>query len=336
MKLYFIKLNKKPAKLKFCYFGVKLNELKKQILVITYSQTGQTDDIAENMLKPFVSCDDIDIHYEKLKPLHAYPFPWSGHEFFDAFPETVREIPMEMQADNIPEKKYDLILLGYQPWFLSVCRPVMSFLQSEKGAKLFKDTPVVTFLGCRNMFVNAQEKMKRQLHKMGAKHVGQIALVDKSANLVSLVTILAWMLKGVREGFMGIFPRSGVSVAETNGAERFGELILKALNTQTLHNLQTELLSAGAMEIKPSLLIMESRGAKNFRFWARYISNKGEAGNPARFGRLKLFMFVLPTAIVILTPITTLLKWIILLTKKKKLLAEAEYYKSVEFRGYDL
>lgn len=311
--------------------------MKKNILVLTYSQTGQTDDIAERIIAPFKSDKDIEIHYEKIRPKVPYPFPWSGLEFFDAFPETVQEIPMELQPDQIPDdKKWDLILLGYQPWFLSVCRPMSSFLQTEKAQRIFKNTAVVTFLGCRNMFVNAQEKMKRRLHKLEANHVGQIALVDKSANLVSLVTILAWMLKGVREGFMGIFPRSGVSRKETEEADRFGKIILDKLHTGSFQNLQEELLAADAMEIKPSLLIMESRGVKNFRFWAGYVSAKGGPGDPARFGRLRLFSRLLPTAIVILTPITTLLKIVVGIVKRKKLKAEAEYFKSVSFRGYDL
>ncbi|MCG9910094.1 MAG: dialkylresorcinol condensing enzyme DarA [Flavobacteriales bacterium] len=311
--------------------------MKKHILVLTYSQTGQTDDIAGQIIKPFLDSDNFEIHYEKLKPKVPYPFPWSGLEFFDAFPETVQEVPMELQADTIPEHvKWDLILVGYQPWFLSVCRPVNSFLQSEKAKQIFNGTPVVTFLGCRNMFVNAQEKMKRRLHGLNARLVGQIALVDKSANLVSLVTILAWMLKGVREGFLGIFPRSGVSEQETMGAEKFGRIIRNRLELGNYEGMQDELLAEGAMEIKPSLLIMESRGAKNFRFWARFVSAKGGSGNPARFGRLRLFMVILPSAIVILTPITTILKWIVSMVKRKHLLAEAEYYKSIRFRGYDL
>lgn len=311
--------------------------MKKRILVITYSQTGQTDDIAGHILKPFLDSDNFEIHYEKIKPNVPYPFPWSGLEFFDAFPETVREVPMELQADTIPGNvKWDLILLGYQPWFLSVCRPVNSFLQSEKAKQIFNETPVVTFLGCRNMFVNAQEKMKRRLYGLNARLVGQIALVDKSPNLVSLVTILAWMLKGVREGFLGIFPRSGVSEQDTRGAEKYGRIIRNRLESGDYEGMQDELLAEGAMEIKPSLLIMESRGAKNFRFWARFVSAKGAPGNPARYGRLRLFMVILPTAIVILTPITTMLKWIVSMVKHKHLLAEAEYFKSTRFRGYDL
>jgi hypothetical protein len=311
--------------------------VKKNILVITYSQTGQTDDIAESLISVFRGESDIFIHYEKLRPTVPYPFPWTGTEFFDAFPETVLEVPMDMAPDSIPENiTWDLILLGYQPWFLSVCRPVNSFLQSEKASRLFKNTPVITFLGCRNMFVNAQEKMKRRLHTLGAQHVGQIALTDKAGNLISLVTILAWMLKGIRKGFMGIFPRSGVSEQDTRHASVFGEIILRKLRASDFLELQNELLTAGAVEIKPDLLIMESRGVRNFHFWARYVSAKGGPGNKARMGRLRLFMYLLPTAIVILTPITTLLKIIILLLKRRELRADARYYQSIDFRGYEI
>ena len=311
--------------------------MKKNILVITYSQTGQTDDIAESLLIPFRNDPSLFIHYEKLQPRVPYPFPWTGTEFFDAFPETVNETPMDMVPDKIPEDiTWDLILLGYQPWFLSVCRPVNSFLQTEKAARLFKNTPVVTFLGCRNMFVNAQEKMKRRLHTIGANHVGQIALTDKSANLVSLVTILAWMLKGIRKGFLGIFPRSGVSEQDTRNAAVFGEIMLRKLKMNDFSELQNELLASGAVHIKPDLLIMESRGVRNFRFWARYVAAKGGPGDKARMGRLRLFMYLLPTAIVVLTPVSTILKFIILLLKRRQLLADARYYQSVDFRGYNL
>lgn len=311
--------------------------MKKNILVITYSQTGQTDDIAERLLTPFYADPSVNIHYEKIRPKVKYPFPWSGRQFFDAMPETVQEIPMELENDAIPEGiKWDLILLGYQPWFLSVCRPISSFLQTEKAKRIFNHTPTVTFLGCRNMFVNAQEKMKRRLHALNALHVGQIALVDKSANLVSLVTILAWMLKGVREGFLGIFPRSGVSKEDTQNADKFGEIILKKLHGGSFESLQEDLLAKNAVDIKPNLLIMESRGAKNFKFWAGFISAKGGAGDPNRFGRLRLFSILLPTVIVILTPITTILKFVVGILKRKKLRSDAEYFKSVSFRGYDL
>lgn len=307
----------------------------KHILLITYSQTGQTNDIANRLLKAFQVDETCSIHHEIIKPSQDYPFPWSGREFFDAMPETVNEVPMELEHVHIPDKKWDLILLGYQPWFLSVCRPIMSFLQTEKAATLFAHTPVVTFLGCRNMFVNAQEKMKRQLNRLQAKHVGQIALTDKSGNLVSLVTILAWMLKGVREGYLGIFPRSGVSLQDLETAELYGEMIHRHMQENTFSALQDELVSAHAVEIKPNLLLMEDRGAKNFSIWANFISAKGGPGNPKRFGRLRLFSILLPTAIVILSPIMTLLKWIITTLKRKQLRKDAEYFKSVAYRGYN-
>ncbi|WP_233267327.1 hypothetical protein [Paraglaciecola sp. L3A3] len=58
-----------------------------------------------------------------------------------------------------------MIILTYQVWFLSPSIPIASFLQSEPAKKLFKDTPVVTIIGCRGMWLMAQEKVKTLLKK---------------------------------------------------------------------------------------------------------------------------------------------------------------------------
>ena len=56
----------------------------KKILVVTYSQSGQLDEIVSNITKHFPS--EIQIHHEKLIPVPAYPFPWKGISFYDAMP----------------------------------------------------------------------------------------------------------------------------------------------------------------------------------------------------------------------------------------------------------
>ncbi len=58
--------------------------------------------------------------------------------------------------------------LAYQVWFLSPSLPVTAFLKSAAAAVL-KDTPVITFIACRNMWLSAQEKMKVMLRDAGAE-----------------------------------------------------------------------------------------------------------------------------------------------------------------------
>lgn len=46
------------------------------------------------------------------------------------------------------------------------------------------------------MWLNAFVRVKKLIHATSAKLVGNVALVDKHANLVSFVTIFHWMLHG--------------------------------------------------------------------------------------------------------------------------------------------
>ena len=77
--------------------------MKKNILVINYSQTGQLDEILNNFLTPFKG---FEIDWVKIKPKESYPFPWSSEVFFDAMPETVLEEPIALAPYQL---KYDKI-----------------------------------------------------------------------------------------------------------------------------------------------------------------------------------------------------------------------------------
>lgn len=300
----------------------------KHILIITYSQTGQTNEIANSILAGFDNEVKVDKIY--ISPLEDYAFPWTGFDFFNAMPETVLEEKMELKSINQDLRdSYDLILLGWQPWYLSVNRPILSFMYSDLGKSLFKDTPVVTFLGCRNMWVSANEKMKRHLQQLGAKHVGQMALVNKSTNLISLITILAWMLKGIKDNFLGIFPDAGIDKSYFSRLPECGKIIQKHLFSGNWSTLQQELLSQNIMEVKPALILMEKTGSGNFVKFAKWI--KSAPNNHIRRKRVVIFSRILPTAIVLLTPIITILRPLQVLLKRKKLKKDAEYLLDVKF-----
>jgi hypothetical protein len=51
--------------------------MKKNILVIYYSQTGQLEDIVRNIAKPFeAQKDEYDVTYYNIKLRKDFPFPW--------------------------------------------------------------------------------------------------------------------------------------------------------------------------------------------------------------------------------------------------------------------
>ncbi|MGZ3931242.1 MAG: dialkylresorcinol condensing enzyme, partial [Bacteroidia bacterium] len=145
----------------------------KNILVIYFTQTGQAKLALDAVLKPFEGRLEYKIHYELLKPKQPLPYPWKFTEFCDVFPENVHGIPFELEPLSVDTSiNYDLVFIAYQPWFLSICRPVNSFLLSAEAKKLLGGKPVITIINCRNMWLGAQEKMKQRLLDLNSKLVG--------------------------------------------------------------------------------------------------------------------------------------------------------------------
>ncbi len=306
----------------------------KKVLVIYFSQSGQLYKAITATLRDLSFDNEISMTTEQLKPRNPFPFPWTYMQFFDAFPETVQGIPCELEPYSFSQEiNYDLVIIAYQPWFLSPSRPIESFLQSKDAAKLLKGKPVITLLACRNMWLNAQEKMKAHLHRIGANLVGNITYVDRSSNLVSLVTVLAFALGGVRDRFLGIFPKYGVPDEELEKSGwKFGTAILKKLKSGNFEGLQNELVELGAINIKPNLMIMEGRGKVLFPLYARFIMKKGKVSSRERRTRVRIFGIALPTAIILFSPIIIIVSRLMPLLFRSKMKQERAYYSGISLR----
>jgi hypothetical protein len=299
------------------------------ILVLYVSQSGQLRDILDNLTTDIKDKANIDfVQFELQQP---FPFPWTAMQFFDAMPETVERIPSPIKPlpADVMNKSYDLVILGYQPWFLNPSQPTTSFLKSA-FAKILKGKPVVTVVGCRNMWLHGQEKVKEDLLNLDAKLVGSIILQDSYTNLISLLTIIRWNFTGQKEASR-FLPAAGVQEKDIKGARRFGLPIYEHLVQNKLDKLQDALLQKDAIILNPGLVLLEQRGIKNFRYWAKFIREKGGPGDPNRIGRVKLFMRLLLTAIFVLSPISSLSAFIKLQLKKKTLLKDVEYFKQLAY-----
>ena len=302
----------------------------KKILVIYYSQSGQLRTIIDNILKDIK--DEVAITYAEIEMEKPFPFPWpSGHSFFDAMPESVALVPEKIKPlpQEVINNQYDLILFGYQPWFLSPSIPATSFLKSEY-AQVMKDTPVITVIGSRNMWLNAQEQVKLMLDNIGAKLVANIAFYDDNPNLVSVLSIIRWAFKGQKERSK-LLPEAGVQTRDIEAADRFGKPISNKLNNNNLEELHEELLQNRSIDLKPGLIILERRGIKNFRKFSAYIREHGERGDEARKGRVKLFQRLLTVGIFVLSPISNFTAWLQLQLNKKAIMKDAEYFKGLEY-----
>lgn len=281
----------------------------KKILIIFYTQSGQLKQIVDSVTSPL--SQDFNLFFEELKPDPPYPFPWRGMPFFQVFPESVKEIPCTLKPlTRSPEEDYDLVILAYQVWFLSPSIPIVSFLQSEEAKKILKGKPVITISGVRNMWIMAHERVKARIAECGGKLAGNIVLADPSPNLLSVITIVRWMMKGERSPFrkFGIsFPPAGVPEKLISEASQFGVLIKEAITNESFYDLQPQLVMHGAVKVDPVLMNIEKRGKMMFGFWAKMILRKGGYNEPQREGRLKLFKYYLFAVIYLISPIASLI-----------------------------
>lgn len=279
--------------------------MQKDILVIYYSQTGQLTDIVKNIARPFeAKKDEYNVTYYNIKLKKDFPFPWPNDVFFNTFPESYLQIPSEIlpPPEEVVNKKFDLIIFGYQVWYLTPSIPIISFLKSGFAENILKDTPVVTVSATRNMWMLSQEKLKIYLKKLNAKLVGNIALVDRHDNYTSVLTILRWMTTGKKEK-SGILPAAGVSDEEIKGSVKYGEIIEKHFSNNDLDTLQPDLVRNGAVEIRAFLVRVEKVGNKIFTIWSNLIMKKKEK----RPLLIKFFKVYLMAAIWIISPIVLVL-----------------------------
>ena len=281
----------------------------KKVLVLYYSQSGQLQDVIDNIVAPLKKSAAIECHCRAIKPVHRYPYPWPFYTFFDAFPEAVNldgcpVEEMELDAD------YDLIVLGYTVWFLSPAIPVTGFLQSAQAKSLFRGKPVVTVIACRDMWLQAQEKMKGLLGGLGARLLDNVVLIDQGKSLYTFVTTPRWLLTGKKDAFSG-FPAAGIAPAEISAASRFGERLVKVLADDCELGAGPLLSKLNAVNVNGKLIASEKIAQRSFVIWSRFIKKAGLPGSRGRKVVISIYVVFLLFMVLSVVPLNMLLRKLI-------------------------
>lgn len=273
----------------------------KKVLIVSFSQTGQLDEIVDNFLIPFKAIN-VDIDRVNVEPKTPFPFPWDTKSFYDVMPETVLEEEIEIKSPKFKHNEYDLIVLGYQPWYLSPSLPTTAILKNKQFCALIKNKPIITIIGARNMWLNAQESVKLLINNAGGNLVANIPLIDKTTNLISVITIVYWLSTGKKDKKWGVFPLPGISEKDINESYLFGEIVLKSLQVNDYNNLQKNILQLNKIYINTSILFIESRAKMLFKIWAKIIKKNGTTPKK-RVLWLSVYRYYLYFALFVVSPI---------------------------------
>lgn len=265
--------------------------MKKRILFLYYSQAGQTDRAMNSVFEELRSrgheCDS-----QQIECVENFPFPWSMGRFFRIFPLCISGRASDLKPFTF-RGDYDLIVLGYQVWFLSPSLPIQSFLQSEIARKLLSGQPVITLCTCRNLWYSAAQIVVKKLETLGANWVAHHSICERSPLWASFVTTPRWMLTGRRDAF-AFFPPAGIR--EDDFLKFPAEV---AVTAEEFFAFAKPRSKWNSNLDRLSLRWMDKFGRGFFEFWARVILTI--APRPGRWQDLCLVMFRLNLIAVIVS-----------------------------------
>ena len=296
----------------------------KKVLVLYYSQTGQL----KRVLDSFVSkLDDesVEIHKKAIRPVKNFKFPWSFYDFFDEFPESVYMDSCEIKEIDNLDNDYDLIILGYTVWYMSPSIPITSFLKSDQAKKVFKDTPVVTVVACRDMWILAQERVKTMLTDVDARLIDHVALTDQGGSVVSLLTLPTFMLTGKKQYFSSL-PPAGIRDEEILKCDRFGERLLCSLKEDKEKGEEAMLRGLGAAVVNAKLIATEKIASRSFLVWGKLIKLSGAKHSLGRKVTITIYVLFLLALIFTVIPLNIIARKILNLFQKEKLRKMEELY----------
>ena len=300
---------------------------QKKILVIHYSQSGQLTRVLESITAPLAAAPNLSIDHLVITPEQDYPFPWPLLRFINAFPESVYDKGCALQTPGgiDPATDYDLVILGYQVWYLSPSIPTTAFLQSDYAHRLLNNKKVVTVVACRNMWLKAQEKVKHHLARIGAGLIGNIALVDEAGSALSFFATPLWVLTGKKGPFPLGIPKAGVSDGEISAASRFGQRILEGLNGQRPMD-DTLLRGTGAVTVNVNMIASENIALRSFRIWGKLFLALGRPDALSRQLLAIIYSVFLVTMILTVVPLNVLVKKLLTPITRERNAQLREYY----------
>lgn len=269
----------------------------KKILVVYYSQSGDVRSALKALTRP-LQAPDFEITWLGLESAPRYPFPWRMWAFFDCMPEAVNGEPAPLEPINLdPAERFDLIVIGWQVWFLSPSLPVQAFFATPH-ARLLRDTRVISVTCCRQMWQRAHARFGALVAEACGIQLDSIVLTHQGPTVAGYLTAPRLLMTGRRAG--GTFlPAAGVACAEVENLSRFGQRLRETTELWDATPPKPLLRGLNAAHVKVSALLPEMIGIAVMVPLGRLARRCGGPGSLAR--RPVIWLFVL--MLVLLLPV---------------------------------
>lgn len=282
----------------------RLEDPVKKVLIIYYSNSGDVERVIRALAEP-LNAPGVQLDWQRLQPAVDFPYPWHTYEFFDVFPETVVGDPQPLAAQDFdPNVKYDLIIIGWQVWFLRPSLPIQAFFRTDH-ARALRDTRVVTVTCCRRMWYSASQRMKKLISDAGGVHLDNVVITHQGPALATFVTTPRMLLTGKRNR-VGFLPPAGLREEDIAAQSRFGRRLLEKASLWSELTAGPLLTDLGAVRVDPRDVIPERIGSAFMQFWALIARFFGKRGSWSRRPIIHLFA----TLLLITIPAVLLLSFV--------------------------
>jgi len=233
-----------------------------RILIVYYSQAGQTERAAELLARSFGAGATIQLRNlaNDLGIRGLYPMPWSFFGFLRAQPGSFSPRERFETHAAVEPDSFDIMVLVYPVWFLSPASPVGAWLeQLPRGCLAGKR--IVTVCTARNMWVEAQRIVRELIEENGGIVVAHAALEDRAPEAKSLVTTPYFFLTGSKSFASAkrraAFPPFGIDDAEYDRLGRFGAAVAAMRSNERV----------AAFDTKPRRVLAEIVGRRISQFY---------------------------------------------------------------------
>ncbi len=245
-----------------------------RVLVIYYSQSGEVARVARLFADQLAS-SQVEVTFEEIRPQANYPYPWrSLRRFFDEMPECVLGLPPQVHAPQFDRhSRFNLVVIAYPVWFLSLAPPIQSFFQCPHSIVL-RNADVITISVSRAMWQRASEAMKQLLMASGAVHCDNIVVTHQGSSLLTLISTPRALLSGRRDRLLGVFPPAGVSGSDLDRVQQLGSVVARELNAGS-HIGRSRLRGEPAVAVDRWLAVPEFLAWYCFYVWAALIRRLG-------------------------------------------------------------
>lgn len=304
---------------------------KIRILVLSYSQTGRTNNILDVYIEPLRSLSFVQLEIVNVEPETPFPYPWPKLYFFSIMPETVYESPIPLKGIGVKkDAKYDYIILGCQVWFLSPSLPVSSLLQ-HPSSSLFSGTPVITVLTCRKMWAEALAGLELRLKSLNSWIADRIVVTAEGSQMQTLRrTRDNLFINGGGEGGQDKSKSWRVSSEELASVQRKGRQF-----SQYLVSSSSDPATTFISEVSPALknyqaYHLEKIAKKNFMAWGKFMQARSAPKSRLRYFYTLVFSALFLARIFIGLPLIEVVAKIKSRVKKKEALHAVAFDQPVE------